>query len=312
MKVKTAKRDTILSFILVLAILIFLISKVNINEITNYLKNINITYYILGLIVFYISFIPRGIRWSTLLKNIGIKKKTKEVTEIYFLSWFANLIVPAKLGDLYRSYLFKKNYDHSKSKILGTVFIERVIDVIFLIIFLTLSGLIIFKNKFSETLQNTLLVAYILLIVIIIAFILIKKLRTRLTNILPERFKHVIIEFEESASKCVTKNNIISLIIITIIYWILEASTLYFAAISLGITLSFPTIIFVTLVAALISTIPLTPSGAGFAEAGVTGVLVAVGLNYDIALIIALIHRSIDYWSGLIIGSIIYAKSKLK
>ena len=79
-----AKKQTIFSFVLVFAILMFLISKVNISEITKNLNEINIFYYLLGLIVFYISFFPRGLRWNILLKNIGIKKRTKELSEIYY------------------------------------------------------------------------------------------------------------------------------------------------------------------------------------------------------------------------------------
>ena len=147
-------KKTIFSFLVVIAILAFLFYKVDLNEIKSYIVNMNFGYYILGLIVFYLSFIPRGLRWNLLLKNIDIKKKTKAVTEIYFISWFANLIVPAKLGDLYRSYLFKKNFDHSKSKILGTIFMERFVDVIFLILFMTLSGFMIFRDQFSETISK--------------------------------------------------------------------------------------------------------------------------------------------------------------
>jgi len=306
------KRNTTISFIIVIAILAFLFSKLDINELLNQLKNINITYYIIGLIIFYLSFYPRGLRWGLLLRNLGIKKSTKNLTEIYFLSWFANLIVPAKLGDLYRSYLFKKNYDHSKSEIMGTVFIERLVDIIFLIVFFTLSGFMIFKNKFSQDMQDMLIIAYILLIAVIVIFILVKKLRLKLTRLLPERFKHIIVNFEEAASACVKKRNLHKLIIITLVYWILESATLYFAAKSLNVELSFYLIIFVTLVSALISVIPLTPSGAGLAEAGVTGVLVLIGLEYNIAFTIAIVHRSMDYWSGLITGSVVYAKSKLK
>ncbi len=304
--------QTIISFLLVFVILVLLLSKVNIYQIIEHLNKINIVYYILGLIVFYLSFFPRGLRWNLLLRNIKIYKKTKDISEIYFLSWFANLILPAKLGDLYRGYLFKKNYNRSKSEIMGTVFMERFIDIIFLILFLTLSGFIIFKDKFSKTIQEYLILAYILLIIIIISFILIKKFRIKLSKLLPKKFQHIIPEFEKSASSCVKKDNILSLIFVTLVYWALEAGTLYFSAKALNIDLPFTIIIFVTLIAALISTIPITPSGAGFAEAGVTGILVAIGLNYDIALTLALVHRSIDYWSGLIIGTTVYTKSKLK
>jgi uncharacterized protein (TIRG00374 family) len=71
-------------------------------------------------------------------------------------------------------------------------------------------------------------------------------------------------------------------------------------------------VIFATLVSALTSEIPLTPSGAGIAEGGVTGILLVTGTPYSLAFAIAVIHRIIDYWSGLIIGTIYYIKSKLK
>jgi uncharacterized protein (TIRG00374 family) len=189
---------------------------------------------------------------------------------------------------------------------------ERFVDIIFLILFMTLSGFMIFRDQFSETIANTLTYAYILLIVIIVLFILLKKLRLKLANLLPKRFRHTVLDFEKSASSCVKRRNILSLIVITIIYWILESGTLYFAAKALNADLSFYVIIFVTLFSAIISTIPLTPSGAGIAEVGVTGLLFTLGLDYNLALAIALVHRSIDYWSGLVVGSFVYAKSKLK
>jgi uncharacterized protein (TIRG00374 family) len=60
----------------------------------------------------------------------GYKVKVKDGTEILFLSWLVNCIVPAKLGDLYRAYLLKLNSPVSATKTLGTVFMERILDLI--------------------------------------------------------------------------------------------------------------------------------------------------------------------------------------
>ena len=38
--------------------------------------------------------------------------------------------MPAKLGDLYRAYLLKLNSPVSATKTLGTVFMERILDLI--------------------------------------------------------------------------------------------------------------------------------------------------------------------------------------
>ena len=51
------------------------------------------------------------------------------LSEIIFLSWFANCIVPAKLGDAYRAYLLKLNAPVSFTRTFGTVFIERILDL---------------------------------------------------------------------------------------------------------------------------------------------------------------------------------------
>ena len=51
-----------------------------------------------------------------------------------FLAWFANCIVPAKLGDVYRAYLLKLNAGVSFSTTIGTILAERIIDVVVLFV----------------------------------------------------------------------------------------------------------------------------------------------------------------------------------
>jgi len=309
---KIKNKQTLISFIIVIIILAFLLFNVNLSELIKHISQINPVYYILGIIVFYLSILPRAIRYNILLRNIGINQKIKEITEIYFLSWFANLIAPAKLGDLYRSYLIKKNYGNSKSETLGATFVERLMDLILLIILISVAGFLLIEETISGQIKNFLIIAYLILIVLIISIFILKGFRAKLTKLLPERFQHIVPNFENSMSTCLTKKTIIPIFFLTIIYWALEIGTLYLVALALNINLSLMLIIFITLIAALASVIPLTPSGAGTAEAGVTATLVLFGTPYGLALAIAIVHRSIDYYSGLITGAIVYFKSKLK
>ncbi len=80
--------------------------------------------------IFYLGFPLRGWRWKALLRGTDFIIGTKDSTVIIFLSWLVNCVVPAKLGDVYRAYLLKINSTASLSKTFGTVFIERVLDVI--------------------------------------------------------------------------------------------------------------------------------------------------------------------------------------
>ena len=80
-------------------------------------------------VVFYLGFPLRGYRWQRLLRETGFIIGLRNSTEILYISWFVNCVVPAKLGDVYRAYLLKMNSDASLSRTFGTVFIERILDI---------------------------------------------------------------------------------------------------------------------------------------------------------------------------------------
>ena len=80
---------------------------------------------LVAFLIFYLGFPLRGYRWALLLRGTGFRIGIKDSTEIIFLSWLVNCVVPAKLGDLYRAYLLKINSTASLSRTFGTVFIER-------------------------------------------------------------------------------------------------------------------------------------------------------------------------------------------
>jgi uncharacterized protein (TIRG00374 family) len=75
----------------------------------------------------------------------------------------------------------------------------------------------------------------------------------------------------------------------------------------LGISAS----VFVALVAALLTAIPLTPAGIGFVEAGIVGALTLYGVPPEAAVAVALVDRAISIGSLVVIGGITYALSPL-
>ena len=56
--------------------------------------------------------------------------RVRDSTEIIFVSWLVNSVVPAKLGDVYRAWLLKINFPVSLSATFGTIFIERIFDLV--------------------------------------------------------------------------------------------------------------------------------------------------------------------------------------
>src|SRR6266852_185872 len=143
---------TLLSFALGFAILAFLFTRVQIDvgAILDWVRQANPALLLLAFIAFYATFPIRALRWRRLLDNVelytheegGRRQGIPALAEIIFLGWFANCIVPAKLGDAYRAYLLKLNASVSFSTTLGTILAERIIDVVVLfLLMLAATGL---------------------------------------------------------------------------------------------------------------------------------------------------------------------------
>ena len=98
--------------------------------------------YGLAVAAFYLSFVVRTVRWELLLRNTGESERFGELFHIVILAWFANCVLPAKMGDFYRAYLLRRQTDVSGSKALGTIFSERALDFLVLMSLLVISGLI--------------------------------------------------------------------------------------------------------------------------------------------------------------------------
>jgi glycosyltransferase 2 family protein len=93
--------------------------------------------------IFYLTFPVRTLRWRALLENAGESNlpSVNHMTRITLLGSFANSVSVAQLGDLYRGYLLKQDAGVSLPTTLGTVLVERMLDLVTLIGLLTAAAL---------------------------------------------------------------------------------------------------------------------------------------------------------------------------
>lgn len=68
----------------------------------------------------------------------------------------------------------------------------------------------------------------------------------------------------------------------------------------------------VALAASLLSTVPVTPAGLGFTEAGMVIMLQWLGLDLPTATAVTFLFRVINYWSIIVFGSLLYLFSRDK
>src|SRR5690606_30260646 len=99
------------------------------------------TYVIFSIIMGYLAFMSRGMRWVLLLEPLGKKPNTWNAIHSVTIGYFANLLVP-RAGELARCTALYQTDDIPVNRLFGTVILERVIDMIMLL-FLVLLTLIL-------------------------------------------------------------------------------------------------------------------------------------------------------------------------
>jgi len=265
--------------------------------------------------VFYLGFPLRGYRWSLLLRATGLRIRVKDSTEILYLSWLVNCLVPAKLGDVYRAYLLRINSTASLSRTFGTVFIERILDIFTIAILGIAAGYWSFRSGLPESIQVLFGVAVVIVVLLAVALFTLRNFGRRILVRLPlpRRIVEFYDRFEEGVFGALDRRQLPLLGGLGIAIWMTEALRLFFVVKALGfpdVEIGISGAVFVALIGSLLTAVPLSPAGLGIVEAGIVGVLTLV---YQVPLpeatAIALLDRVISVFSVIVFGSILYAVS---
>lgn len=269
-----------------------------------------------SLAIYYLGFPLRGYRWTLLLRSAGTTVGVRDSTEIVFISWLVNCLVPAKLGDVYRAWLLKANYTVSLSRTFGTVFIERVFDL-FAIALLGLGAAFwSFRGNLPTGVQIVIGIGLAVIVLLSIGLYTVRNFGRRALLRLPVPGKAKLIEFYERFEEgvfAINPRQVPWLAIVTALIWATEAirlllviEALNFRDVHLGVSGAF----FVALAASLLTAIPFTPAGLGIVELGVVGILTVIyGVDPTNATAITLVDRTISVFSIWVFGGVAYVLS---
>jgi uncharacterized protein (TIRG00374 family) len=245
---------------------------------------------------------------------VGTRLPLRPSTEILFLSWFVNCLVPAKLGDLYRAYLLKGNYGASISRTVGTIFIERIGDIVVIFALALAAGFWSFRGRNRPEVDALFLVGFAVAFALVVLVVALRFLGGRLTRLLPRRLGGLYESFHHGSTGALSPRSLPVIGGVTAAIWLLEGLRVYFVikalaipAVELGISSS----VFVALAASLLTAVPLTPAGIGFVQAGVVGALSLYGVAPELGLAVAAVDWGVSILTVIVIGGVVYAFSSM-
>jgi uncharacterized protein (TIRG00374 family) len=298
-----------ISTLIPLALIAFFARNVDWGEAIATIRGSNAIYVLAALVVYYLSFPVRAIRWARLLREGGYDLSGRDLLRILLLGWFVNCLVPAKLGDLYRSYLVKRKFGISLSRTVGVVVAERLLDLFVVFGLLVVDGYVAFGRTILPDMNILYVTGIGLGVLILLGLIGLYALGPRIGRLFPAEIRRMGGLFREGVLHSFRALPVAGPM--TLLVWFFEAARLAFVLAALGLFLPGSQVVFVAVAASLLTTVPLTPAGFGFVEIAMVYVLTTgFGLSQSEAVAVAVLDRAVSVFSVIVVGGIIYIRSQ--
>jgi len=322
---------TWLSFAVALAILMLAVTKAGIrwDLALRAMGHANPAWFALAFAVYYATFPLRGLRWRVLLHNANKDNPALRdavdraplwsLTRIVYLSYFANAVVPAKLGDIYRAYLARRELGVSLSRTVGTILAERILDLVVLFPLLALAAVLTFQERLfsahDPTIRVALLVGLGLAVAATAVLVIVWLAHEGVLRLLPRRFHDVYAHFRHGALRSFGRDTPL-LAGQTVTVWLLEGARFACILAALGLLaplnggrgVGLDAALFLALGSTVLTTLPLTPAGLGLVEPFIFTVLalLAVPGGITTGAAVAVLERIVSYLSIAVFGFVLY------
>jgi len=295
-------RYTLASIIITAALLVLLVSYVDLAQVWRELIASNKGFLVLAALSHYGTYPVRGVRWKRSLSHVPVRCGNARFGLLVFFYNFVDNVVPAKLGDVYAAHLARVNCGIRRSAALGSIVFLRMVDAWMVLIFASVASWFLFSSAFPRPVAWALVIAFVIAVAttaVVVVFII---LQHAVPSWIPEAVRQRIGAFHTGMLP--DRGEIIPLLVLTIIIWGMEVLWVFLLALAFHVDLKAGQAVFLTMIPIIVTAFPLTPSGAGAVELTLFGCLRLVGVATPLAASLTVVNRFIDFWLHIILGTL--------
>ena len=210
-------------------------------------------------------------RWQLLFYPRHRQRRYGKLLAILFIGQMVNIVLPARLGELARAYLVGEIEGESKALTLGTIAVEKAVDLLMvLVLFVGLLLMMAVPRWVQESSVGVAMVTLVLLGTLVLSAHHKERLLSafgRLLEILPELARARLMGYLEAALEGLEtlRRRDVSLAVVgwSVLVWLLAASTNYIAFLALHLRLPFLAAVFLLIVLQVGVAVPSSPGKVG-------------------------------------------------
>lgn len=234
----------------------------------------------------------RGARWRALLAPIA-PLPYRRVLGYTFIGYLANNVLPARLGELYRSHALGEGEGVSRTTVLGTVVVERVVDTVIVVAIASLAVLVLSVRGVMSS-AVLLGLAFVSLLVIVLGLgIAAHRLpgASRVTDIIARwpRLLELARRLREGLAVAGKPRTLLAALFFSAVAWAASIGTFLIAGQAVGVELSLAQAALLTSGVALVTIIPAGPGFVGTFELTVVQIAAGFGISRDDAFALGLL-----------------------
>ncbi|MCS7054560.1 MAG: flippase-like domain-containing protein [Thermoflexales bacterium] len=274
-----------------------------------------------GIAFYFVSVIMRAWRWSYLLRPLKAVSAGR-LFPIVVIGYMGNNIYPARIGELLRAYVLRRDEGVPIASSLATVLIERMMDGIVMIGF-ALIGLQSAPNV-SARAGQVINLAIVLFAVASAVFFWMALAPTRanrlaervITRLIPHRFQAPLLElvhrFVQGARSLRSPRDLLATFLSTVVVWLLETVKYASVAQAFDIALPFGGLMLINGLSNLFTVIPGAPGAVGTFDAGGMLAMRALGVDDSLAAAYVLTLHGVLWLPVTLLGAFFMLREGLR
>jgi uncharacterized membrane protein YbhN (UPF0104 family) len=243
----------------------------------------------------------RGVRFHMYLKRSGYEVRLT-YSLVSFLAGFALTGTPGKVGEVVKGVFLKQEYDVPLTAVAGIVLIERVMDL-WGVLTLASVSLLLFPGWESS---------FFLVAAAVIGggvFLTMERLyRPALLWVGRAKFlegaARKTLEILSTSRALMTPGVFAAGLVGSTLAWGLESLALYVVLTGFNLPATLLQANFVYAFSTLLGALSMLPGGIGGAEAGMSGLLMMLGIDYQRGLPSVILIRLLTLWAAILVGII--------
>ena len=250
------------------------------------------------------AWILRGCRYQFILQGLDVRKSLWFSTACIFISQTANLIVPARLGDLVRMLILKHDDDATYTQGFSSLVVERVFDILMIAVLGAVALPFVLAVLDVPDWFITVIIVPLAAGVVFFA-VLLWSGRMKSENRIVVAVQRMLDEVKRAS---LNPRALGVLSGSSLLIWLVDILVCYAVVLMFQVSIPFGIVVLAIVIGNLVKAVPLTPGGVGTYELALALTFGLAGTPAVMATLIAVVDHLIKNLVTLVggVGSIYY------